>query len=100
MSKKSPPKTRSDSSAPPSKGGQSLVYLDDKTLPKLKTEIQKSKIIIPTELSKKTNINVSILRKYLQKLVEKGELELINKGPRLEVFLNKKLSEGKTEKKK
>jgi len=99
MSKKSDTETPSSQTAAPSKREPTTVYLDEKITNKLNAEIKKSKILIPTELAKKNNINVGVIRKFLMDYVQKGELELASKGPRLEVFINKKQTKDKEGKK-
>ena len=71
----------------------SVVHIDEALEKKIHQEINKMKIITAQELSKKTEVNIGVLKRFLQKLEEKGSLKLESRGPRLNVYMNEKSQE-------
>ncbi|MHA1917706.1 MAG: hypothetical protein ACTSUV_05270 [Candidatus Ranarchaeia archaeon] len=68
----------------------SVVHIDEALEKKILQEIDKMKIITAQELSKKTEVNIGVLKRFLHKLAEEGSLKLESRGPRLNVYVSLK----------
>lgn len=66
---------------------RTVQLLDEKTFQTIAREVKEAKVITPYEVASKYGIKMSVALKVLRTLRERGDLMLVSKGHRTEIYI-------------